>query len=53
MIAAREIQRTRFVGTRVRANGGMILKQIHKHCELDARGKALIELSGVIEETLG
>lgn len=43
VLEAREIQRGRFEGTGVRTNGGMSLKQIHRHCELDPRGKALIE----------
>jgi magnesium chelatase family protein len=43
VIAAREIQERRYAGTSVRTNGGMTLKQIYRHCELDARGKALIE----------
>jgi magnesium chelatase family protein len=43
VIAAREVQRARFAGTPIRANGQMTLKQIYRHCELDVAGKALIE----------
>jgi magnesium chelatase family protein len=43
VIRAREVQRRRFAGTATRANGQMTLKQIHRHCELDAPGRTLIE----------
>jgi len=43
VMRARHIQEERFARTRVRANGGMTLKQISRFCELDASGKALIE----------
>jgi magnesium chelatase family protein len=43
VIAAREVQRSRFEDTATRANGQMTLKQIHQHCELDATSRKLIE----------
>jgi magnesium chelatase family protein len=43
VIAAREVQRRRFTGSPTRSNGQMSLKQIHRHCELDRRGSALLE----------
>jgi magnesium chelatase family protein len=43
VVAAREVQKARFAGTSTRANGRMTLKQIHRHCALDPRGRALLE----------
>ncbi|MCK9458959.1 MAG: YifB family Mg chelatase-like AAA ATPase [Proteobacteria bacterium] len=43
VVAAREIQSRRFVGTPTRVNGRMSLRQIHAACTLDAAGQALIE----------
>ena len=43
VIRARGVQRDRFSGSATRANGQMTLKQIHRHCELDATSRKLIE----------
>jgi magnesium chelatase family protein len=43
VIRARGVQRERFADTPTRANGQMSLKQINRHCELDATGRRLIE----------
>jgi magnesium chelatase family protein len=43
VIAARALQRERFVGTSTRTNGQMSLAQIHAFCALDESGKSLLE----------
>jgi magnesium chelatase family protein len=43
VIGARKIQTKRFRGSKTRSNGQMSLKQIYKHCKLDATGRSLIE----------
>jgi magnesium chelatase family protein len=43
VIAARQIQIDRFLGTKARANGQMTLKQIQTFCRLSQAGQSLLE----------
>jgi magnesium chelatase family protein len=43
VVAARRIQRERFDGTPSRANAGMDVRQIEKHCRLDPESHRLME----------
>lgn len=45
VMAAREIQATRFKGARTRANAGMSHAQLKTHCKLDAASREMLRLA--------